>query len=617
MKKILLILQLILISFAITQSKAQTNQDDNRAIMLFGASFAVPENGWFEMACEDLGYSPINKAVAGEAIYHDAYRMAAGTDYNTEELDRTELLVIMHAHNKNVANEANLKDKWEDYANISTTTDYAVAYDYVIKKYIADCEALEFDEQSKYYGVPGGKQAKIMLCTHWHDGRVEYNDAIRKLAAKWEFPLVEFDTKIGFSKEDNQEDKGAPSREFCADKETLYGVSFGWHPQRGSNREIQQRMASIFSGTVADFMGLEVPFKVTATPLCPIYMAGEKASFLVSHSGAYFPFTVNCFGEESETGFSKRIVKSEPLTENKVFEFKSNAVAFSGEKASASVISRGLVADYVAYPDFDTYISYAQSNNSFQTADVLQLKNKTNSGRKIYVSFPVSENMPIDSKSVILRLYITKYTVDPDFPTYPRDGYETLKVEGNTAVYNQITWGNTNNSTHEQSWANGKIASEAKISSDMVNSWIGIDVTEWVNNTRASLYETHKDYNKGHLTFRLTLEPNIWFSLFEFHSSEGAPSDGSEVNGTFPGGPQLLFASYEDDFMTGVEAIDGSKSFYLEGKVVCNPRHEPIRIFSSEGICLFNGESDNIDLTSFTPGLYIIKGTDRHVKVLI
>lgn len=607
MKKVYLILVSAILLFGGMSAGAQEAAAPEKAIMLFGASFAVPENSWFEMGCGELNFEPINKSVSGEAIYHDAYRMAAGSDYTVEELDRTEWLVLMHVHNQNVANETNLKENWEDYTEISSTRDYAVAYDYVIKRYIYDCAQLEYNENSIYYGVEGGKPARIMLCTHWHDGRAEYNAAIRKLAQRWNFPLVEFDTKIGFSKEDNQEDKGAPSREFCSDTEKLYDVTFGWHPQRGTNREIQQRMAAIFAAAVAEESEIALPFDVNASPLCSVIKAGEDAKVLVSFSGGMFPYQLSFDNEEYVGSAKNMIVTRENILEN-------SSLSFSAESESASSLVQAMVAtaDYVALPDYDSYISYAQSGNSFDSAGVLQLKNKANSGRKIYVSFPVSEDMPSDADKIILRLYLTKCTLDPDFATYPRDGFETLRVEGNTAVYGGLTWGNTNNSNHEQSWDNGKISSSVQISTDMVNSWIGIDVTDWVNETRKALYATHNDYNKGHLTFRLTLEPSLWFTLFEFYSSEGAPVE-TYASVPQPGGPQLLFTR---DFTTGVNEVESPSGIKINGDIIINPAGEPISIYRVDGLCVYNGDNSEVSMEGMPGGLYIIHSENGNFKIL-
>ena len=41
-------------------------------LLLTGASFASPENGWFELGCESLDAVPVNRAVGAEAIANTA-----------------------------------------------------------------------------------------------------------------------------------------------------------------------------------------------------------------------------------------------------------------------------------------------------------------------------------------------------------------------------------------------------------------------------------------------------------------------------------------------------------------------------------------------------------------
>lgn len=251
-KIIIILISILFIQCNSLEEPAVVNQPD--ALMLFGASFAEKSNGWFELACEQLKVTPINKAKSGDAIYDDAQRMANNVRYTFKELERSEYLIIMHVHNKDVYDETNLKETCEDYESIILKNkDYAVAYDYVIKKYKKDCEELEFNPESEYYGIKGGKTPKIILCTHWHDSREIYNTAIRKLAEKWNLPLVEFDKKIGFSKEDNPQDPGKPSREFSVNDENIDGILYGWHPKRGKEEEIQQRMANIFINSILEW----------------------------------------------------------------------------------------------------------------------------------------------------------------------------------------------------------------------------------------------------------------------------------------------------------------------------------------------------------------------------
>lgn len=217
-------------------------------ILLTGASFASPQNGWFEIGCRHLHARPINRAVGGDAIANTANRMAEGTLYSFEELEEMDALVIMQVHDRDVSDEAGL---WTDYTEYETPFDrsnYAMAYDYVIKRYLSECYALKDNPRSRYYGSKSGKPALIVLCTHWHDGRTTYNASVRKLAEKWGLPLVEFDRYIGFSKDQPHPATGEqPSRLYAYDTQTIEGVVYGLHPDRGEDTYIQQRMAALFS----------------------------------------------------------------------------------------------------------------------------------------------------------------------------------------------------------------------------------------------------------------------------------------------------------------------------------------------------------------------------------
>ena len=78
--------------------------------LLTGASFAEPNNKWFELGCKSLGVNAINKAVGGESIADTANKMAAGTLYSSDEFEKMDVLVIMHVHEKDVFNEDRLKE---------------------------------------------------------------------------------------------------------------------------------------------------------------------------------------------------------------------------------------------------------------------------------------------------------------------------------------------------------------------------------------------------------------------------------------------------------------------------------------------------------------------------
>ena len=112
MKKFFIIT--LLLSFISAQAITAQMQSskDKYTILLTGASFASPQNGWFEIGCRKLGATSINRAVGGEAIANTANRMEDGTLYSPEELEIIDALVIMQVHNKDVYEELQLKDNY-------------------------------------------------------------------------------------------------------------------------------------------------------------------------------------------------------------------------------------------------------------------------------------------------------------------------------------------------------------------------------------------------------------------------------------------------------------------------------------------------------------------------
>ena len=73
MKKIFTILFALILCGCSTSESGDSVAADSLCIV--GASFAYPENGWFELACEELGRKPINKAVSGSSIKDTAKSM--------------------------------------------------------------------------------------------------------------------------------------------------------------------------------------------------------------------------------------------------------------------------------------------------------------------------------------------------------------------------------------------------------------------------------------------------------------------------------------------------------------------------------------------------------------
>lgn len=244
-----LLTAILIVLFPLMTINAQKKEDKkDYTILLTGASFGSENNGWFELGAKYLNVKPINRAIGGEAIVDTANRMAQGTLYSDEELEEVDAFVIMQVHDKDVASTNGLKEDYTDYVTPFDRSNYAAAYDYVIKRYLTECYNLKFNEKSKYYNTPFGKPAIIVLSTHWHDSRVIYNKTIRELGARWGFPVIEFDKYIGFSKDKvHPVTKQQMSQLYThGNNETTHGVEHGWHPENGQDKYIQQRMAAIY-----------------------------------------------------------------------------------------------------------------------------------------------------------------------------------------------------------------------------------------------------------------------------------------------------------------------------------------------------------------------------------
>lgn len=228
----------------------------NKSILLSGASISESINGYFEHAMLDLGITEYkNLSAAGTNIFklcNDLY--SNGLNY----AKGYDLLIISHIHNFDVFNlPDNIKDMTVeelenndefgtyittgDYVNgtppatLSYTTDqlYAIGYDYSIKKWIS----LNYNLKSEIgYDSFFGKAAQICLYTYWHDARTIYNEAIRKLAKKWNLLLIKDDENIGFSKDrvhpvTKQQYSILYTNSSKYQKlETIDGVIYGFHP---------------------------------------------------------------------------------------------------------------------------------------------------------------------------------------------------------------------------------------------------------------------------------------------------------------------------------------------------------------------------------------------------
>ena len=111
MKKLLT----LLLALPLAWGHATAQENAKYTILLTGASFASPQNGWFEIGCRQLDARAINRAIGGESIADTANRMAEGTLWNAGELDEMDALVIMQVHNRDVSATGGLKEKYTDY----------------------------------------------------------------------------------------------------------------------------------------------------------------------------------------------------------------------------------------------------------------------------------------------------------------------------------------------------------------------------------------------------------------------------------------------------------------------------------------------------------------------
>lgn len=572
-----------------------TGDDGRLTFLLTGASFAIPENGWFEMGCKDLGAEAINKSVSGEAIYHTARRMNLGTFYTTEELDRTDVFVIGHVHNQNVANEQWLKENWEDYTSIASTTDYSVAYDYVIKRYIADCRGLKDNPESKYYGTEDGKPVKIMFCTHWHDSRTTYNPAIRKLAAKWGFPLVEFDENIGFSRLDVESGETQPSVAYAHDTETIGGVKYGWHPLRGSNSYIQRRMAQIFVDEAAKYLGLDVAFDYTLSPCSPVVAKGETARMMVTFRGGHYPFVMQEAARENRTiTASPYFMEQENATADVVFAVDGINDARETPAASGASSATIHLADQVVPCSYDSFVHQAEQNKGHADSQTLDLKNGDGWSRRIYMTFPI-DNLPDNVARVGVRLYYESVVPGKlNNENRPLNGIETLELGGNTSTYSaNLTWDNHHNHVFEP-------VATTILTQDMLGSYVGWDVTDFV---KAKAAEGAKQ-----VTFRVST-PYEWRALSRFTSSESTTDPGK--------GPQMLIAL--DRPVSGIDGVSREMpaGISVNGRTLSNPSGEEVSVCSMQGVEMLRSKDTSVDLSALQAGVYVACAGTNRVKFAI
>ncbi len=560
--------------------------------LLTGASFAVPENGWFEIGCDDMGANAINKAVSGEAIYHTARRMDAGTFYDAAQLDTIDVFVIGHVHNQNVANEQWLKESWEDYTSIASTTDYSVAYDYVIKRYIADCKALKDNPESKYYGTADGKPVKIMFCTHWHDSRTTYNPAIRKLAQKWGLPLRKFDDNLGFSRLDVAAGEDQPSRAYAHDTETINGVKYGWHPLRGDNSFIQRRMAQIFVEEAASYLGLSVPFDYTLSPCSPLVMKGETARMLVNFRGGHYPFEVKDWASDGIKACPYFLEVSNVQADTE-FSVPGIIDAKGSEAASGASKASVLLADMAVPSSYDSFVHQAEQSKGHADAQTLDLKNGDGWSRRIYLTFPL-DGIPDDAERIGIRLYYESVVPGKlNNENRPLNGIEELRLEGNTSTYTaNLTWDNHHSHKFEY-------VGSTPLSQDMLNSYVGWDVTDFVKSKAAE--------GAKQVSFRVST-PYKWRALSRFTASESTSAPEHA--------PMMLIAEKRGG-TSSVGSLDASASLRADGTTLYNPCGTKVVLYNALGAVAMVSSASEIDLSLLVPGVYVAASGAETLKILV
>ena len=235
-----------------------------------GASLMYNGNNWVEDGCALVQTKSYNKAESGvgtppyfaNKVWRDIYC----TDEEFEDMD---ILAIQFASSGDVytlpeGEETKSIDEYEEGFDLSSETNPFVIYthaqclDYILKKWQKRCYDQKDNESSKWYGTQYGKPCRLMFVTHWHDGRVSYNEAIRKVAEKWGGGLCEFDKKIGFSKNQTLPDGRQVSILYAVETQDIDGIAFGWHPLRGTaGKYIQGKMANIFANSLLEYNSLK------------------------------------------------------------------------------------------------------------------------------------------------------------------------------------------------------------------------------------------------------------------------------------------------------------------------------------------------------------------------
>lgn len=487
----------------------------------------------------------------------------------------------MQVHNQNVADPTWLKDNYQDYT--MPTSNYAVAYDYMIKKYRDDCYKLKDDPTSKYYGTPNGKQAVIILCTHWHDSRTTYNPAIRLLAQKWNLPLVEWDVNIGFSKDVLLNGQQA-SIAYAMNNEVINGITYGWHPLRGQEQYIQKKMSAIFNAEMEKIVGV-IPVSATVSVKNKVIVQGETDTVKVTFTGlAPWNFSYRENGQLiSLSNISENPLKlSVTIPEGQ--DYTLEPVSVSNNSVSEGTTS-GMVSvsygDKVVNPYFDAYVHQANKTTSYSTDQYVQVKTTTdNYSRQSYFSFNLDNIKSTDNK-IIFRafFYQNVYPVNASLVEN-----HVVEIDGNTDNYTSLTWNTMP--------VNMTRIDETLIAPTDIKSYISWDISSWIKDQIAA--------GKTKATLGLKVI-NSGSGLLYFYSGESASNK-----------PQLIIDSSTS---TGNEQYkaDKIKIVQLPTEIVIKTRCpiDAVSIHSVDGKCQYkNNDCRTNELTfnssGFPAGIYML-----------
>lgn len=202
-------------------------------------------NGWVEQACEQLNVRCLNKAVCSYKTLDFAQKLWKQTYASPLEQYQIDILLIQFANCGDVCGDPSsllpTADAYTSHYSHFTREPFkeysrAQQMDYILKKWQQICEQRH-------------KPMQVIFVTHWHDGRVSYNESVRQLAQRWNAEVCELDKNIGFTKDKPLPDGRQPSILYAKDTETIDGVEYGWHPLRDEDGAYIQ---SVMAGILAD-----------------------------------------------------------------------------------------------------------------------------------------------------------------------------------------------------------------------------------------------------------------------------------------------------------------------------------------------------------------------------